>query len=120
MRNHHLLTIMAIVVALGFVFSACANSNITKEMSGTWKSKSSDESIDINLAGDQKVITIGNEAVPVTVKNINEGAYMVRLDATPANGAPAEWLLRQVWNDNGSSFVIKFEHDGKEETLTRG
>lgn len=121
MRNLNMLIIIAIVVALGFAFGGCSSKqSIVSEMSGTWKSDKTNEPIKINLSGDQKAIGIGGNTVPVTVKNIDEGTLMVKMEAKPANGSAAVWSLRQVWNDNGSSFIIKFDHDGEQETLSRG
>ena len=57
--------------------------------------------------------------MPVTVNEIDEGAFIVRVDAKLTNGKTAKWSFRQVWNDNGSAFTIKFDHDGEEETLDR-
>ena len=121
MRNLNLVIVLTIVVALGFMYSGCSNQkNIMSEMTGTWKSDKNNEPIRINFSGEHKAIEIGSDTVPVTVNKIDEGAYRVKVDAKPANGNAAEWSLRQVWDDNGSSFTIKFNHDGVEETLTRG
>jgi len=121
MRNLNLLIIIAIVVALGFMYSGCSETkSMMSEMTGTWKSDKNNEPIRINFAGKQKAIEIGSNTVPVKINNVDEGSYMVKIDATLANGNAAVWSLRQVWDDNGSSFTIKFHHDGVEETLTRG
>lgn len=121
MRNLSLVIILIIVVALGFMYSGCSETkNMMSEMTGTWKSDKNNEPIRINLSGEQKVIEIGSNTVPVTINKVDKGAYLVKMDAKPANGNAAVWSLRQVWDDNGSSFTIKFDHDGVEETLTRG
>ncbi|MFH1980805.1 MAG: hypothetical protein ABIL58_03065 [Pseudomonadota bacterium] len=121
MRNLNLVIIIAIVVALGFMVTGCSNKkNIVSEMTGTWKSDKNAEPIKIDLSGEQKAIVIGTNSVPVTVTNVDEGTNIVKVDAKPANGNAAVWSLRQVWNDNGSSFTIIFDHDGVEEKLTRG
>ncbi len=121
MRKHNLVIVLIIFVALGFMFSGCSNkSNIMSEMTGTWKSSKSGDAIKINLSGDQKSIEIGTSKVPVTVNKVDEGASLVILKAKTANGSDQEWSLRQVWNDNGSTFRIIFDHDGDEETLTQG
>ncbi len=121
MRNLNLVIIIAIVVALGFMYSGCSETkSMMSEMTGTWKSDKNNEPIRINFAGKQKAIEIGSNTVPVKINNVDEGSYMVKIEATPANGNAAVWSLRQVWDDNGSSFTIKFHHDGVEETLTRG
>ena len=122
MRNLNLVIIVCIVVvALGFVSIGCSSKkDFVSEMSGTWKSDKNSEPIKINLAGEKKAIGIGNNTVPVTVKNVDEGSLIIKVEAKPANGNTAEWSLRQVWDDNGSAFTIKFDHDGEIETLRRG
>lgn len=121
MRNLNLVIIIAVVVALGFVYSGCSSKkNIMSEMTGTWKSDKNHEPVKINFSGEKKAIEIGKNIVPVTVNKIDEGANIIKVDAKPANGNATVWSFRQVWNDNGSAFTIKFDHDGEEETLTRG
>ncbi len=121
MRILNLVIVLTIVVALGFMYSGCSNQkNMISEMTGTWKSDKNNEPIRINLSGEQKAIEIGSNTVPVAINKVDEGAYLIKMDAKPANGNAAVWSLRQVWDDNGSSFTIIFKHDGVEETLTRG
>lgn len=121
MRTSNLLILLAIFAAAGFVFGGCGGkSEIASEMTGTWKSAKSGASIQINLSGERKSIEIGDRTVPVKVKNIDAGSYTVKLEATPGGGGPTEWSLLQVWNDSGSDFTIRFDHDGQREILTRG
>lgn len=120
MRNLNLVIILSIVVGLGLMFSGCGSQkNLMSEMTGTWKSDKNSEPIKINLSGEQKAIEIGSNTVPVTVTQVDEGTNIVKVDAKPASGNAAVWSLRQVWNNNGSSFSIIFDHDGVEEKLTR-
>jgi hypothetical protein len=121
MRNLNLVIILSVFVALGFIFTGCGSTeNMLSEMSGTWKSDKNSAPVNINLAGEQKAIEIGGNTVPVTVNKVDEGAFTIKVDAKPTSGKTSVWSLRQVWNDNGSAFTIKFGHDGEEETLTRG
>ncbi len=121
MRNLNLVIILIVVSSLGLMFAGCGGQdNILSEMTGTWKSDKGDTPVKINLSGTQKTVEIGDNTVPVTVKKVDEGSYTVVLDARPANGKTLKWSFREVWNDNGSAFTIKFDHDGKEETLSRG
>ena len=121
MRNLKLVIILMVVVAVSLMFTGCgAKENMMSEMTGTWKSDKSSSPIKINLSGEQKTIEIGDTTVPVTIKNVNEGAFMLTVDAKTANGKTLPWSFRQVWNGTGSAFTIKFDHNGEEETLTRG
>jgi hypothetical protein len=108
------------VVALGFIFTGCGGGGgMLSEMNGTWQSDKGDDFIKLNLSGEQKFIEIGSNTVPITIKNIDEGSYIVTVDVKPANEKTSEWSFMQVWDDNGSAFTIKFDHDGEKETLTR-
>ncbi len=119
MRNLNLVIILMAIVAVSFMFTGCGgNENIMSEMTGTWKSDKDGAAIKINLSGEQKTIEIGGNAIPVTIKKIDESSYSVRVDAKLANGKTSEWSFRQVWDESGSSFIIKFDHNGEVETLT--
>ena len=121
MRNPKFVIVLVVVVAAGFMFSGCGGKdNMMSEMTGTWKSDKSSSPIKINLSAEKKNIEIGDTTVPVTIKKVDESAYVLTVDAKTANGKTAAWSFRQVWNSNGSTFTIKFDHDGEEETLTRG
>ena len=75
MRNLNFMIILTAIVALGFMFTGCGDkNNIMSEMTGTWKSDKDDGPIKINLSGEQKTIKIGDNAVPVTVKKVDEGS----------------------------------------------
>jgi hypothetical protein len=109
-----------IIVALGFIFTGCGGTdNMISAMTGTWKSNKDSSSIKINLSGEQKTINISGNVVPVTVKKVDKGSYIVTVNAKLANGKTSEWSLMQVWDDNGSAFAIRFGHNGEKETLTR-
>jgi hypothetical protein len=121
MRNCYLVIFLMVVGVFGFLYTGCSGSeDMLSQMTGTWKSNKDNNPVKINLSGDQKTIEIGDNAVPVTIKKVDKGSFMVTVDVKPANGKTSEWKFRQVWNDNGSTFTIKFDHDGEQETLTRG
>ena len=121
MRNLNLVIVIVAVAALSLMFAGCGGQdNILSEMTGTWKSNQGSNPIKINLSGNPKTVEIGDNTVPVTIKKVDEGSYTVTVDAKPANGKTLVWSFREVWNDNGSAFTIRFDHDGEEETLTRG
>jgi len=119
MRNLNIVIIIATIVTVVFMFTGCgSNGSILSEMTGTWKSTKDGAAIKINLSGEEKTIEIGGNAVPVTVEKVDEGAYSVRVNAKLANGKTSDWSFRQVWDGTGSSFAIKFYHNGEVETLT--
>ena len=119
MRNRNLVIVLMAIVVAGMMFTGCGgNDTIVSQMTGTWNSAKDGAAIKINLSGEKKIIEIGGKAIPVTIKKINESAYIVRVDVQLENGKTSEWTFRQVWSENGSSFTIKFDHNGEVETLT--
>ena len=110
------VTVLAI---MGTVVGCGVKQDLLAEMTGTWQSKSENDTIGINLTGDPKTIAIGGRVVPVTVKNIKRDIYAVVVNTKDHQGNVAEWRLREIWNDTGSEFTIEFRHDRKKQILTR-
>ncbi|MDX2440124.1 MAG: hypothetical protein QNK40_06185 [Desulfobacterales bacterium] len=120
MKNLKQLIACVLVAALVLVVIGCGGKqDIVSQMTGTWKSDKSGYPVKINLTGNDKSIEINGKTVPVTVKNVDKGEYQVTVAATSLAGKTSEWSLIQVWDDNGSNFTIKFEHDGMVEPLVR-
>ena len=120
MRNLKQLITCVLVAALVLIVIGCGGKqDIVSQMTGTWKSDKGGYPVKINLTGNDKSIEIDGKSVPVTVKNVDKGEYQVTVAATSLAGKTSEWSLIQVWDDNGSNFTIKFEHDGMEEPLAR-
>jgi len=120
MRNLNLLIACVLVAALGLVVIGCGGKqDIVSQMAGTWKSDKGGYPVKINLEGKDKSIEIGGKTVPVSLKNVDKGQYLVTVATTSLVSKTSEWSLIQVWDDNGSDFTIKFNHDGMEETLTQ-
>ena len=120
MKNLYQLIACVLVAALVLVVTGCGGKqDIVSQMAGTWKSDKGDNPVKINLTGKDKSIEIGGKTVPVTLKNVDKGEYILTVTTTSLAGKTSEWSLIQVWDDNGSHFTIKFKHDGMEETLTQ-
>jgi hypothetical protein len=120
MRNLNQLIACVLVGVLGLVVIGCGGKqDIVSQMAGTWKSDKGGYPVKIDLTGKDKFIEIGDKTVPVTLKNVEKGEYLVTVATTSPVSKTSEWSLIQVWDDNGSQFTIKFKHDGMEETLTQ-
>jgi len=120
MKNLNQLIACVLVGVLGLVVIGCGGKqDIVSQMAGTWKSDKGGYPVKINLTGKDKSIEIGDKTVPVTLKNVDKGGYLVTVATTALNNKTSEWSLIQVWDDNGSDFMIKFKHDGMEEILTQ-
>jgi hypothetical protein len=85
--------------------------------SGAWQNPSNAQKISINFSGDIKTIAIDGKTLPVTIKKNEADRYSLHV-SDPALGEK-EWKIYRIWDDNGSSFTLRFEHDGKTEDLSR-
>ena len=110
--------ILALAFALCVVFVGCSGGSENKlaEISGIWKRGNDGTTIEINLAGEQNFLKIGEKTVEATVKSVQDD--VISLDVKTDNGQTEKWTLRQVWDDNGSSFSLAFRHNGTYDNLT--
>ena len=108
-----------IVVALAFLVSGCGDSggNDLSNLSGTWLNPSTKQKLSINLSSDKTTIILGDKTLSVTMKPLTSDSYSLRV--SDASLGEKEWKLSRVWEDNGKSFTLKFEHDGQTETFER-
>jgi hypothetical protein len=117
-RNYLYCLFLSAVVAVGLVLSGCSgSSDILKEVSGQWEDTQENATIEIDLAGDAKSIKVGDQAYAVSIDKIEMGKYQVNLKVSNGSGQPEMWALRQVWDDNGSSFKLAFEKSGQKKML---
>lgn len=110
---------LLIVVALTLLVSGCSDSggNDLSNLSGTWQNPSTNQKISINLSNDKTTIILGDKTLSVTMKPLTSDSYSLRV--SDASLGEKEWKLSRVWDDNGKSFTLKFEHDGKTEIFDR-
>lgn len=105
--------------ALLAIFVGCATSGDSDfaNLDGDWQNPLNQQKLVIKTSGGQKTITIGDKTLPVTIKKIRPDAFMVHVSDETLGGK--DWNLARVWDDNGKSFIIKLEHDGTVDNLTR-
>lgn len=108
-----------VVAALALLLSGCGDSggNDLSNLSGTWQNPSTKEKLSINLSSDKTTIVLGEKTLTVTMKPLTSDSYSLRV--SDASSGEKEWKLSRVWDDNGKSFTVKFEHDGQTETFER-
>lgn len=110
---------LAVVLTVGFAATGCSGkSDLLKEVSGTWQDNKDQTTVDIQLAGDTKSMTVDGKSYPVTVEQITMINYQVVLKVQNGGTEPETWSLRQVWDENGSSFKLAFNHNGESNVLT--
>ena len=109
---------LALAFALCMAFVGCSGGGGDKlaDISGIWKRGNDGTMIEINLAGEQNFLKIGDKTVEATVKSVQDD--VISLDVKADNGQTEKWSLMQVWSDNGSTFSLAFRHNGTNEKLT--
>ena len=60
---------------------------------------------------------IDDTTYPATIEKIDKGTFSVYLKVETTAGKMEDWTLRQIWDDNGSSFKIAFTQNGTKEIL---
>ena len=110
---------LMIMVVFAFSFSGCGDSggNDLSNLSGTWQNPATKQKLSINLSSDKTTIVVGDKTFSVKMTPLTADSYTLRvLDSSLGE---KEWKLSRLWDDNGKSFMLKFEHDGKTETFER-
>ena len=117
-RNLNYFGVLAII-SLVFGIIGCGDSGKSDvaNFSGAWQNPSNHQKVVLNFNGDSKTIAIDGKTLPVTIKKSEADRYSLSV-SDPASGAK-EWKLFRIWDDNGSTFTLRFEHDGKTEELNR-
>ncbi len=116
-RNLYYL-FMTAIIAIGFTLAGCSNKgDLLQQVSGHWQDNQNKSTIEIQLAGDEKSMTVNGRTYPVTVDAVEMMNYVVNLKVQNGGAAPEVWTLRQMWDENGSSFKLAFNHSGEKEIL---
>jgi len=108
-----------VILCLIFGIIGCGNSGKSDvaNFSGAWQNPSNHQKVLLNLSGDSKTIAIDGKTLPVTIKKNEADRYSLNV-SDPTLGEK-EWKIFRIWDDNGSTFTLRFEHDGKTEDLNR-
>jgi hypothetical protein len=106
-------------MAVAALASGCGSSgaNDVSNLSGAWQNPSTKQRVNISFSSDKTTIVVGDKTVSVTMKPLTPDSYSLRV--SDASLGEKEWKLSRVWDDNGKSFTLKFEHDGETENLER-
>ena len=109
-----------VVIGFGFMFSGCSSkADVLKEVSGLWQDDQNKDSVEIQLVGDAKSMTVNGKSYPVNVENVQMDKYQVDLKVQNGGSQPEMWSLRQIWDDNGGGFNLALDRNGEKEILIR-
>lgn len=114
------VTLIAVLLFTVSLLIGCSGGeDLSKQISGTWQNGDGDCNVQINLAAEPKTITLDGHAYPATIDKVNTGSYSVHLKVETETGKAEEWIIRQVWDDNGSSFSLALNHNGTQDKLVK-
>jgi hypothetical protein len=107
------------IVAAFALLLACSSGgdDLPKQISGTWQRSGGNGTIEIDLVKTPVVLKVDGQAYSASIAKVDNGVHSVHLSVQNGSGQPEEWILRQVWNDNGSDFTLAFIHNGAHEKL---
>ena len=103
--------------AVSFLIGCSSGENLPTQISGTWQSAEGDCNVQISLAAEPKTVSLDGQSYVATIEKIDNGANSVHLKVETKPGQTEEWTIRQVWDDNGTSFSLAFNHNGTQEKL---
>lgn len=117
--QYAIFTVLAVFVMTLVVgcSGGSGSKDLTAEVSGTWQRAEGDGVVEINLAKEPLTVTLDGKTYPATVVKVNNGAYSMHIKVDIGDGQAEEWILRQVWSDNGSDFTLALTHNGINENL---
>lgn len=116
--KHKRAVILAIVILTLALMCACSTgTELPTQVSGTWQRAQGEGTIEIMLDREPLSLTMGGKTYPATIKSIDTGSYSIHLNVETEPGHSEEWILRQVWDDNGSSYALSLNHKGINEKL---
>jgi hypothetical protein len=108
-----ILTLLAVIPFVG----CSTGEDLQAQVSGMWQRSPGDGAIEIHLGQEPLFLKVDGKQYPASIKSVDKGSYSMHLDVETAPGHKDEWILRQVWDDNGSDFKLSLQHDGTAETL---
>lgn len=95
------------------------SSPILAEVSGVWRAESDGSMITLDLANENKSLSLGSQPIPVTIDSVDTANDIVNLEIAAPDQEPLIWTVRQLWDEKGETFYITLTlHDGTQDTLS--
>lgn len=109
---------LTVILAVGLTTIGCSGKNkLLKEVSGQWQDNQDHTVVDIHLVGDSKSVTVGGHPYPVIIEKIEMINYLVQLKVQNGAAEPESWTIKELWDGNGASFKLSFNHNGQSKVL---
>ena len=110
------VTVFALIV-FAMVIGCGSEAKMETQISGSWQRTQGNGTVEINLDKKPTSLVFDGKTYAATIDKVDKGHNSVHLKVAMDNGTSEEWILQQVWNDNGSTFKLAFRHNGTQETL---
>jgi hypothetical protein len=110
------VTVFAIII-IGMVIGCGSEEKLETQISGSWQRTQGDGTLVINLEKSPISLVFDGKAYAATIDKVDMGSDSVHLKVTTESGTSEEWILHQIWDDNGSTFKLALRHNGTQETL---
>jgi hypothetical protein len=109
--------IAAIFFTFSLLISCSSGENLPAQISGKWQNAEGNCNVQISLATEPRTITFDGHTYPAAIDKVDMGVYSVHIKVEMETGQAEEWIIRQVWDDNGTDFDLAFNHNGTQEKL---
>jgi hypothetical protein len=117
MTVQYAISTVIFLLLFSFVISCGSQANMETQISGSWQRSDGNGTIDINLVNDPKSLVVDGHSYKAVVEKTEKGSFTTLVKVEIETGKTEVWSLRQVWDDNGSTFKLAFRHNGTMETL---
>lgn len=114
--HHEILAVVFFIMFL-VVIGCGSGANMETQISGAWNRTEGNGTVEINLANKPKSLVVEGHSYKAVVEKIDNGSFTTLVQVEIETGKTEVWSIRQVWDDNGSSFKLVFMHNGTQETL---
>jgi hypothetical protein len=111
------ISTVVFLLLFSFVISCGSQANMETQISGSWQRSDGNGTIDINLANDPKSLVVDGHSYKAVVEKTEKGSFTTLVKVEIETDKTEVWSLRQIWDDNGSTFKLAFRHNGTMETL---
>jgi hypothetical protein len=111
-----ILTVVSIFT-VSLLIGCSSAETFQSQFGGKWEGTQGEGTVEINLGKDNVSMKINDKLYSATIDKVDKGNLTVYLKVETTAGQTEDWTLRQIWDDNGSSFKIAFNHNGTKEIL---
>lgn len=109
------LMLLVFVAACGEK-SISSSAGILNEISGVWRAKGESTMMSIIYSEKKVRLLIGDDAVSVTLGEVDNVNKTANMNVTLRNGKQGIWTIRQIWDKEKTSFHLQLTlHDGTQD-----